>query len=329
MTMNTFHSCPVSVVMPTYKRPRMLRRAVDSVLRQTFTDWELVISDDEDPPGEAWRYLESLSSGDSRIRIYRNPGAHGQIGNNNFVLSQAKGRWIKPLYDDDAMKPGCLDRFVQIVEGLDHVSLVCCLADNYVNDRLAKPARRGRLKQVERLDTTAAMEATYLQEIEIGTPVQCLFPAAMIHDHRILWTDPGDMHSGFDTWWLYRIMAKGDLLLINEPLVDQHWGHETGTLEMQNHPERLDADIIRLHELLRALIPSGRKLPPPCVTRQQIYLMRAVLRLRDRRWCDVLKLISRCPDPRAWWLAFRWLMNKSCPGRMIRVRRQVIHPAIR
>ena len=39
----------ISVVMPTYKRPDLLPRAVQSVLAQTFGDWELIVTDDEDP----------------------------------------------------------------------------------------------------------------------------------------------------------------------------------------------------------------------------------------------------------------------------------------
>ena len=42
----------VSVAMPTYKRLPQLKRAVDDVLSQTYKDWELVISDDEEGEGE-------------------------------------------------------------------------------------------------------------------------------------------------------------------------------------------------------------------------------------------------------------------------------------
>jgi len=315
----------VSVVMPTYKRPDMIRRAVDSVLKQTVTDWELIISDDEDPPGPTWTYLRQLAEHDKRVRIVRNPEDHGQIPNNNYVLRQARAQWIKPLYDDDALKPGCLQRMLVAALKQPDASVVCCLADNFLHGRLSKPGQKGKSATLEYLASDDALLACYLQDLEIGTPVQCMVRREDIQS-GVLWENPGQMNAAFDTWWLYRLIARGGVLLLNEPLIDQHWGHETGTSEMQNNPHLMDQDILRLKQLLRPMIQSGVRPPSLTTLEQQTRLMRAVLRLRDRKFTDALKLVLTCWHPQAWRYTWRWVKNKRQPGARPLVLRQELWP---
>ena len=315
----------ISVVMPTYKRPDMIRRAVDSVLNQTVTDWELIISDDEDPPGKTWAYLQRLAKRDKRVRILRNTEEHGQIPNNNFVLTQARAPWIKPLFDDDALKPGCLQRMLLASLREKKASVICGLADNFVNNKLSKPALRGKAATLEYLAADDALLACYLQDLEIGTPVQCMVRREDIQA-GVLWENPGNMNSAFDTWWLYRLVARGGVLLLNEPMIDQHWGHETGTSEMQDNPELLDNDLLRLKELLRPMIQSGVRPPALSTAEQQTKIMRAILRLRDRRRVEALKLMATCWRPQAWRYALRWLKNKRHPGANPLVPRKEIWP---
>jgi len=313
----------ISIVMPTYKRPDMIKRAVDSVLLQSVRNWELVISDDEKPAGETWAYLQQLAKQDPRIRILQNPGDGGQISNNNYVLSQAKAPWVKPLYDDDALKPGCLQRMLVAALKKPEASVVICLADNYLHNELSRPGLRGKASTLEYLEPDDALLACYLQDLEIGTPVQCMVRREDIQS-GILWENPGEMNSAFDTWWLYRLIARGGVLLLNEALIDQHWGHETGTSEMQDHPERMDSDLLRLKQLLYPLIQSGHKPPALKTIEQQVMLMRAILRLRDKQFIQALKLIVKSPNPQAWRYAISWFRNKRHPGRCPMVDRETL-----
>jgi len=307
----------VSVTMPTYKRPDMLRRAIDSVMAQTLDDWELIVTDDEDPPGETWAYLGRVAASDPRVRILRNPGPRGQIGNNNFALRQARGAWVKPLFDDDGLKPTCLERMLEAAEAAGPVWLVRCLADRWEHDRKLPAGDTGHAT-LERLDPGKAALAMYLQDLEIGTPVQALVRREAI-EAGLLWEDPGGMQSGFDTWWLYRVAARGGLALLNEPLVDQHLGHETGTSQMQRHPEKLDEVFLRTRELMRPLISTGANPPSLAAVRGQVRLIRAMVAVRDRRWTDAVALTARVWSPASWALAWRWVRRRR--GRPPAVRR--------
>ena len=325
MASHLLHTPDISVVMPTYKRPDMIKRAIHSVRRQTLTTWELVISDDEKPAGQTWAYLQRIAAKDPRIRILQNPGQGGQIPNNNYVMRQAQAEWIKPLYDDDALKPDCLQNMQVAALKKPETAVVMCLADNYVNNELARPGLRGNLASLEYLKPADALLACYLQDLEVGTPVQCMIRREDIQS-GVYWENPGDMNSAFDTWWLYRLIARGGILMLNEPLIDQHWGHATGTAIMQDNPQRMDHDLFRLKQLLLPLIPEDQHPPPLSIIQQQTRIMRAALRLRDKQLGQALKLILTSPSPKAWRYALTWLRNKRQPGTSPLIEREVLWP---
>src|SRR5262249_39089554 len=106
----------ITVAIPTYRRVPMLRRAVESVFAQTFTDWEMVISDDEMPPGDTWKFLEALARSDGRVRPVMNGAPSGATFNHNTALKNARGEWVKILHDDDVLMPHCLEVLAEIVK---------------------------------------------------------------------------------------------------------------------------------------------------------------------------------------------------------------------
>lgn len=91
----------VSIILPTRNRLDTIRRTVDRVRSQTFTDWELIVSDNaSDEEGKA-AYLEELSVADSRIRVHFQKENIGIHANWRFCIEQTKGRYYIPVTDDD------------------------------------------------------------------------------------------------------------------------------------------------------------------------------------------------------------------------------------
>ncbi|MBQ7252461.1 MAG: glycosyltransferase family 2 protein [Kiritimatiellae bacterium] len=97
----------VSVVMPTHGRAEYLPRAIESVLGQTISDWELIVVDDN-PPGSATREetgkVVSRYS-DSRIRYVLNDRNLGGALTRNHGIDEAKTKYISFLDDDDKYLP--------------------------------------------------------------------------------------------------------------------------------------------------------------------------------------------------------------------------------
>ena len=99
--------------MPTYKGAAHLRAAIDSVLAQTFADFELVVVDDNSP--DATPEIVATYA-DPRIRFLRNATNLGPEGNWNRCRDEAHGRYFKLMPQDDLLDPECLARQVAVFE---------------------------------------------------------------------------------------------------------------------------------------------------------------------------------------------------------------------
>jgi glycosyltransferase involved in cell wall biosynthesis len=86
----------ISVLMPTYRRPQLLLRALQSLQAQAYASWEALVVDDGDGKGIA--AAQALS--DPRIRGFANRGK-GQVDARNTALEQSGGEFIALLDDDD------------------------------------------------------------------------------------------------------------------------------------------------------------------------------------------------------------------------------------
>ena len=104
----------ISVCIPTYERyANVLEQAIESILEQTFADFEIVISDN----CSSYDIYQRLSKyKDGRIRIYKQSENIGMVANFNECIRLSRGRIIKPLCDDDALHPECL-RYLAAVNG--------------------------------------------------------------------------------------------------------------------------------------------------------------------------------------------------------------------
>lgn len=105
-----------SVVIPTYRRPALLREAIDSVLAQTCGDFELIVVDD-DPALSAREALAGIV--DHRVRYVENDHRRGGAGTRNAGIERATGKWVAFLDDDDVWLPEKLARQLEKIEAGD------------------------------------------------------------------------------------------------------------------------------------------------------------------------------------------------------------------
>ena len=97
----------VSIVMPSYNTARFIKNSIDSVLAQTYKNWELLIVDDcsTDNTDEIVTQFN-----DSRITYVKNEKNSGAAVSRNHALAQAKGKWIAFLDSDDLWAPEKLEK---------------------------------------------------------------------------------------------------------------------------------------------------------------------------------------------------------------------------
>lgn len=115
----------ISVVMPVYETPeRWLRRAIDSVLAQSWHDWELCIADDSSPSPHVRAVLEEYRNRDPRIKVtYREVNGHISAASNS-ALQLAGGEFVALLDHDDELEADALLWVVNEVNNYPDAALI-------------------------------------------------------------------------------------------------------------------------------------------------------------------------------------------------------------
>ena len=112
----------VTVGLPVFNGEAYLVEAIESVLGQTFTDFELIISDNGSTDGTA-AICRAYAARDSRVRYVRSPRNRGAAWNYNRLVELAQGDYFRWLAADDALAPTLLEKSVFVLDSYPRVVL--------------------------------------------------------------------------------------------------------------------------------------------------------------------------------------------------------------
>lgn len=114
-----------SIVVPLYRTPETyLREMIRSVQAQTYTDWELCLSDGSGEPSPLKELLESFQKEDSRIRVVAHHSALQISENTNEALGMASGDYVVFMDHDDVLTPNALYECVRSVEEDENIAVI-------------------------------------------------------------------------------------------------------------------------------------------------------------------------------------------------------------
>jgi glycosyltransferase involved in cell wall biosynthesis len=114
----------VSICIPTFNGQDYLKEALESASAQTYGSIEIVVVDDCSNDGTL-DIANDHARLDPRVRISRNEVNQGLVGNWNRCVLQARGEWLKFLFQDDLLDPGCLEAMVSRAVA-DSAAFVAC-----------------------------------------------------------------------------------------------------------------------------------------------------------------------------------------------------------
>jgi glycosyltransferase involved in cell wall biosynthesis len=108
----------VTIGCPTYNRPDGLRYMLECSIAQTYTNLEIIVSDNCSEGDETEKIVRSLMQKDPRIKYFRQPKNIGSFNNYKFLLAQASGEYFAWACDDDGRKPefiaACIEEFERL-----------------------------------------------------------------------------------------------------------------------------------------------------------------------------------------------------------------------
>ncbi len=121
----------ISIGLPVWNGARYLADAIESILSQTFTDFELIISDNASTDDTA-QIAQNFAERDRRIRYHRNEENIGGARNENLTFELSRGRYFRLSAYDDLVEPTLLERCVETLE--QDPDAVLCFPETLVID---------------------------------------------------------------------------------------------------------------------------------------------------------------------------------------------------
>ena len=215
------HTPVVSVIIPTFNRPALLREAVRSVLSQTFSRWEIIIVDNgSDSCFQP--LIRALSRMDDRISLYSFPSNGGASAARNRGIEEARGEYLLFLDDDDLLHPRMLESSIAVFLRSPATDIVTCLSGAFIDPHSAEqPLPFGAGEKDDNLPVTTYPlnhpDYAKLDRVAFSTLLHhtliihsCLVRKRAIGEIRF----PEDLRAGEDTLFWLSLAARGSEIVL-------------------------------------------------------------------------------------------------------------------
>lgn len=194
----------VSVLMNCYNGERYLREAIDSVMAQTFRDWELIFWDNasSDRSGEIAR-----SYSDARLRYFRGESTVPLGHARQLAMEKTTGEWIGFLDTDDLWYPNKLARQIEAIDGTDCVLCYCATHEISPNGRI--------IRERQPLYPSGMMFEQQLLQYDI-TMVSPLIRRRTLEQHRLSFNPEITASEEYNLF--LRLIVHGSVHVVRDPL---------------------------------------------------------------------------------------------------------------
>lgn len=195
---NQKNNALVSVIIPCYKQAQYLPDALNSVLSQTYTNWECIIVNDGSPDNTEEVVREWVVK-DKRF-IYLKKENGGLSSARNAGLKVAKGNYLQFLDSDDALHE---EKFFLQIKALDST----CVHALSISDYFSSIATNLTQKHPSRSLSPRFKSSNHIQELitdwekQLSIPIHCFFfKTALFFDHNIAFNEELLNHEDWDCW---------------------------------------------------------------------------------------------------------------------------------
>jgi glycosyltransferase involved in cell wall biosynthesis len=308
-----------SVVISTYNRLDLLRRAIDSVLNQTMK-CEVVVVDDCSSD-ETETYIKSLGNS---VVYHRHQVNKGHAATVNAGVETATGDWIKFLDDDDYLAPNCLEEMARAI-ALHSNAVICSCVAAQVDSHEVEISRTpqfgpGLAFYIPQADIHYGM---LLELVPFGTPAQ-------VACSRKTFLETGGWDSQLDAncddidSWI-RIAQFGDAIFLNQCLAYRTiWA---GAYNYKFSPtRRLNMNIL-MKEKIYALVNQKHRSHMPSLENIRLYvkLHWSIVALKQGRLKNFLAMVYPAMfSVVAWWMLLSAILSRRINRRHAGIQKFVL-----
>ena len=154
----------VSIITPSYKSEKFISQTIDSVLSQTYENWEMLIVDDVSPDNSN-KIIEEYAKKDNRIKLIKLENNSGPAVARNRAIEEANGRYIAFLDADDLWTPEKLEKQLTFMKekdcALTYSSYETMSEDGEVLSRVVNPPAKLSYKDLLKSNHIGCLTAVY------------------------------------------------------------------------------------------------------------------------------------------------------------------------
>ena len=232
----------ITIVIPAYNRSHLIKRAINSVIAQTETDWELIIADDASEED-----IKSVVDGfnDSKIKYVRNTTNKGNAGARNLGVKNATGEYVAFLDSDDEYFPTFLAEIKKIISSSNNPGFVWSNVNRVKEDGSVHP---NKFPSFWKPITANNKYEYFLNGIYFGTDFG-LTVRKNVFDEVGYFDE--NLRVSVDTDFILRMSAKTNFNFTNEILVNtyEHSGGRVRT-DLANKIKSYEI-ILEKHSLIK------------------------------------------------------------------------------
>lgn len=199
----------VSICIPTYKQTFFLKKCLDSVFIQTYTNYEVILTDDT--PDDTVKDFVNKNYSNKKINYFKNERSLGSPANWNYAVSKAKGQFVKILHHDDHFTfNDSLEKFVKALDKNKDADFVFSLSSIHNADTGKKWENNVTDEMLEKvkLDPTYLISGNF-----IGSPSATMYrKSAIVFDEKLKWLVDLDFYISI-------LLKNKKVVFINEALI--------------------------------------------------------------------------------------------------------------
>jgi glycosyltransferase involved in cell wall biosynthesis len=236
----------VTVVMPTFRRARVIGETIRTLLDGSWTDFELLVRDDGDEADGTAESVTLAARGDERVRYHRNDRNLGMPSNLNEGIKESRGDFIAVCHDHDLYRPNFLEAMVGALRRHPSALFVHCAIESISQNGEIIATHIGDWQELTPGDSWLKFMLRSL-----NCPVCALtLVRREAHEQYGLYDPSCGFIADVEMWM--RLSSHGDVAYLKEPLIqvrDREAGHEASL--------NGDRDIRMAANIHRRFIPAA------------------------------------------------------------------------
>ncbi len=191
----------ISIIVPVYKVEKYLKKCIESILAQTYKDFELILVDDGSPDNSG-AICDEYAKKDSRIKVIHKQNG-GVSSARNAGIEIAKGEFINFVDSDDTIPCDSLENLIKLQKEND-ADLTCCTGEVYVNGEFSS-----KIDIIENFIDFEKLKSNeskmFLSGVFFG-PYMKLFKTSILKESKLLFDT--DVHVGEDTIFVFEYLLN-------------------------------------------------------------------------------------------------------------------------